>query len=501
MGDSTMRKFLCVFLALIICVCSTTTAFAEGSIIKKDFSRMNTKELQEIFELVIDSIDFYYKLRMSDNNKLSELMKKQTEDKETLDNGVLKSLNTTKQLIPDTFSNDIKEYLAAKLFCETYSLALTDTHENFIDSDYEIDSWKVIDNYLVCKVNTTINFKYSDCLNSSVIADQIQIVIENADNPVIIDWYCSDPSSFDSCVRTYELDMYEKENWKKNIDKGTFREKLLYKCADIVACNSYLYNSDIDTKEIGSEQQNDLGFTGNIPISPAMASATSVPFDNWMSARIRAWYYANYILYHCPTAPIAYSSGYSYVRFETIPGAYDCTNFVSHCLLAGRFSMKSGTHLGSDGWFFNSMNSRSSTWSSVNQLYNFIKSNTSSNGPKCKTYTAVTNKAKVTGYSGSKKPQAGDILQIKFNSPGSYAYPNFGHSTIISSIDSNNFIHISYRTSSSSYKSNVRLIDCFPPAPNTTNGSGKNLYRVSNYSVPPESHNNLVVFQRFYAEY
>ena len=27
------------------------------------------------------------------------------------------------------------------------------------------------------------------------------------------------------------------------------------------------------------------------------------------------------------------------------------------------------------------------------------------------------------------------------------------------------------------------------------------LYNNRNYSVPPESHNNLVVFQRFYAEY
>ncbi len=217
-----------------------------------------------------------------------------------------------------------------------------------------------------------------------------------------------------------------------------------------------------------------------------MVTAASVPFDSWMTPRIRAWYYADYILTHYPTSPIAYSSSYSYERFETISNSYDCTNFVSHCLLAGRFAMKSGTHLGTDGWFFNSMSSRSSTWSGVNQLYNFIISNTSSNGPKCKTYTSVTNQATVTGYTTSKKPQAGDILQVKYNTSGAYAFHNFGHSTIISSIDSNNNINVSYRTSSASYRKNVRLSQYFSPAANTTSGSGGHLYRVLNMKYSGE---------------
>ncbi len=68
----------------------------------------------------------------------------------------------------------------------------------------------------------------------------------------------------------------------------------------------------------------------------------------------------------------------NYLDFSRISNdSYDCTNFVSHAILAGGSPMlDSGIGgVSSRGWYFKDAFNRSSSWSGVGELYNFIISN------------------------------------------------------------------------------------------------------------------------------
>ncbi len=75
------------------------------------------------------------------------------------------------------------------------------------------------------------------------------------------------------------------------------------------------------------------------------------------------------------TNPSSGKTGVSYYDFATISGSYDCTNFVSHALLAGGAKMK----YTSNGWYYTSLSSRAPAWSSVGSLRSYISSNTTLN--------------------------------------------------------------------------------------------------------------------------
>lgn len=100
-----------------------------------------------------------------------------------------------------------------------------------------------------------------------------------------------------------------------------------------------------------------------------------------------------------------------YYDFSTINGSYDCTNFVSHALLAGGAKT-------SASWHYNSLSDRTPSWSGVNQFYSFITSN---NGVGPKAYSKV-----YAPYSTKASPsfELGDIVQFHNGS-------TWRHSTVV----------------------------------------------------------------------
>jgi len=62
----------------------------------------------------------------------------------------------------------------------------------------------------------------------------------------------------------------------------------------------------------------------------------------------------------------------AYYNFDLIGG--DCTNFVSQCIFAGSKIMNFSS---SNSWFYNNLNSRSPSWTSVDFLYKFLVNNNS----------------------------------------------------------------------------------------------------------------------------
>ncbi|MDR2530514.1 MAG: amidase domain-containing protein [Oscillospiraceae bacterium] len=103
-----------------------------------------------------------------------------------------------------------------------------------------------------------------------------------------------------------------------------------------------------------------------------------------------------------PAAAIAYAHRWAFARnprhadFSDLGG--DCTNFISQCLNAGGFAMN---YTPNSGWFYTSLDSRSPSWSGVEELYAFAISNRG-DGPQA-----------VVGEPTQVQP--GDVIQLSFD--------------------------------------------------------------------------------------
>ena len=102
----------------------------------------------------------------------------------------------------------------------------------------------------------------------------------------------------------------------------------------------------------------------------------------------------------------AYSRNPNYYNFDNIGG--DCTNYISQCIYAGSKIMNYDKE---NGWYYNSIDDRSPSWTSAQYLYNFLTKN--------KGYGPYGNIAK------QNQVYIGDIVQFKFDKE------YFSHSAII----------------------------------------------------------------------
>lgn len=105
----------------------------------------------------------------------------------------------------------------------------------------------------------------------------------------------------------------------------------------------------------------------------------------------------------------AYSRNPKYYNFDSIGG--DCTSFISQCIYAGSGIMN---YTKNTGWYYNSVNDRSPSWSGVEFLYKFLINNKSV-GP-------IGNIVEID------KLEIGDIIQLSFDGI------KFGHTLIIVNI-------------------------------------------------------------------
>ena len=92
----------------------------------------------------------------------------------------------------------------------------------------------------------------------------------------------------------------------------------------------------------------------------------------------------------------SYSRNPRYYNFDSIGG--DCTSFVSQCIYEGSGVMN---YTKNTGWYYNSLNDRSPSWSSVEYVYKFLVNNKGV-GPR-------GNKAQIDEL------EKGDLIQLSFD--------------------------------------------------------------------------------------
>lgn len=98
-------------------------------------------------------------------------------------------------------------------------------------AEYTIREWKVVNGALWCTVDSLIEVQ-----EGGATRETVQIVLKNAADPVIVDWYEGSTEDVDGAIRGYTLNLKQSENWLENQDFDAIQQK----------CEQYLkINSDI----------------------------------------------------------------------------------------------------------------------------------------------------------------------------------------------------------------------------------------------------------------
>ncbi len=234
------------------------------------------------------------------------------------------------------------------------------------------------ENYIMVKINAVISYIYKGADFKSGYGEENWLKLNiTANGYDIIDWY-TPYNEYDEDLRGILLDFPDNDFWSESSCELLIKQRI--KNAKIKEYYDQLKNEHIITSQ--------KPWNNNSKSNNAMNS-----FHSFNKSNISSWAVNNCSL----TYPSSGNSNQvsNYYDFSTLPGNYDCTNFVSHALLAGGTPIYDTGYSGS-GWFFSSISYRSYSWSSVSSLYSFLVNN-SSYGPKA-TELSYTNIYAPDGY-------------------------------------------------------------------------------------------------------
>lgn len=242
-------------------------------------------------------------------------------------------------------SKEINDYLSI----QEKTIELYQKKDNY-NVTTEILEKDVIDNTIYYKVNVRANWVYNGAAFDSGYAKDVDVLVDkNSGN--IIDLY--DINSFTLAVRG-EVDIRDESN-------------VLTKEIVSTAAEKYEKKISAAKKQIEEDVKKDKENQNNIERSVNRSNFSWIDHD-----KVVQWARANYN----KANPTSGRPGVvSYYDFSQISGAYDCTNFISHALLAGEARIYN-TGNSSTGWWFTSTSNRSYSWSGVNEFYNFTMNNT-----------------------------------------------------------------------------------------------------------------------------
>ena len=267
---------------------------------------------------------------------------------------------------------------------------------NYFIDVYELEHIIFKNNNIVFKYKIIERFNYKD-VDFDTEVGEITFVSYDTTNNIIVDIY-TPTNFFDVDTRNAEIKDICDFDKLGTVDVNIILDK---------------------TKEL----KNDINTEYNSFLSYEQNSANNekqILTESNKLANLNHTNTINYALTNCSKKkPARGKSTVPYYDFSTISGSYDCTNFVSHALLAGGAKIydTGNSGISSSGWYFRNINNRSSSWSGVPNLYNYMVNNRKEN-----TLGGI-------GSIYSLNPSTWGIGQILQFKPKNYSV--YRHSTII----------------------------------------------------------------------
>ncbi len=301
------------------------------------------------------------------------------------------------------FDTELTKYMKQKVNTEQYVItAVNGEKENYI-LNFTILNSKVTDEKVFLSVTSEATYNYEGLIIESGFGEVSNMIFEKTDfGYVLIDWHMP-YEYYDEYVRGYlekdtQLNAF---STTKHMEYASIQNELHEK---IVNSLSKDYQIDENLLEVKAADK-------NISTRSTLYTLNKSNIISYARNNIKAY-------------PSSGNGVVPYYDFSSIPGNYDCTNFVSHALLAGGAVIYDTNNSGISptGWYFRNISNRSSSWSGVPNLYSFIVNNYIK-GPAG---TSIIYRT-FNWYLPNHPYVLGDILQ--FYQSGSYN--NWRHSTII----------------------------------------------------------------------
>ena len=340
------------------------------------------------------------------------------------------------KLNDDFLSDDIKQYLIEKIAVSGLSTKGYGTEkENYKIRVKLLESIQTGKNwYYSYQVETKFNLtRNSEVLTTK--SEQVEILYD-PENGVIVDFYCP-TNYYDMVVRDRYMGEGHSMSVKSTREPYSFTDESKRRLSSL---NTDISNN-IKSYNLPVEEVANLANNNSRSLTATTINSTAV-----------ANYARNNYNEEYPESSI---DGVDYFDFSEIQNSFDCTNFVSHALVAGGARMYDPGEDGisSVGWYFRDVDNRSNSWSGVPYLHDYLVNNEVANTAAGNSYTYTTNGA----YWG-----VGTVMQFKY-AGGS----RFRHSTIItlkerSSDGTRSYAYVTGRTNKVSFNNNEPAEDVAP---------------------------------------
>lgn len=335
---------------------------------------------------------------------------------------------------------ELASFLDAKADVKQYSIKLNDNYITNYNITVNLMENKTIQDKIYLKFQVATSFNYIDLPNvDSGEGTIVEVLIDSKINK-IVDMY--DPYNyFDNSVRGVSVDILNDSN-RFGLSKAGVAE------AKRTELMTAIYDEYIQEKN--SVYESDV-------LAPPVTTQGSWSYldGNAISSYARNNYDKE--------NPASGNGSVPYYDFSKISGNWDCTNFVSHALLAGGATVydTGNSGISSTGWYYRSLSNRSSSWSGVTNLHDFVTSNTTK-GPGGYSYPYSTKPGDL---------HVGDIVQF-------YNGSVWIHSTIVTgtyAIEERVGALVTGRSAYGQYNNNQKVGDMFP-------GHAKRILYVRNYN-------------------
>lgn len=332
--------------------------------------------------------------------------------------------------VADTdFELDIFAYLSDKVDVQQYVTELYKTNKENYSVDVTLKNYSIAEETNIVsfefKVLTTYN--YIGCDFDTSVCEIVEIQYDCSTNK-IVDMF-TPMNYYDEYVRTDDSSV------SRTASSAEFELS-----SSVIEKQANIWDS-IDARYAAVTSSSEDGIA---PSSVSRASTLN-------SSAIVSWARNNYN----KDQPSPGNSSVSYFDFSEISGAYDCTNFVSHAVLAGGAKIydTGNSGISSTGWYYRNIDNRSSSWSGVDYFYRYMTTSTKSNAAAGDSYMYTHNGA----WWG-----LGYVMQFDFDGDSS-----FDHSTIItvksySSDGERAYAYVTGRTGDDRFNNNQSADDMSP---------------------------------------